>query len=642
MVIGAVIALILVAAASYATQVWQHREQRLEVIQREAMRVATAVEQRAARSLATDDLTLLRALDRFADVPWSSIATNIDGWTYLSGLVESQLEIRAIWLVDAEGYVRLSSREFPARPTYVADADYFRVHRLGGEGRSTATGAGGLYAGSHTARRPRGEGHAMILSRPIWGADGQYRGVVGATVTPGRFGDLYHGLGLPTGSLVGLLSFDGQVIVGHPDRYWPARIDLAGGPLDSASLAETANDVFSGYAGDITGNADPAQDSGGTAGELGEREGRQIVAYRRVETFPLVVAVMVPVDSALAPWREKAIWSGVVVVLALGLAVSALVYLGAGLGRRSRSRLDGAGTEGPDSGEADRREVAFKAVGDGWWWYEVASERLNVAPEWVEAMGGEVMRADRRGNAAGHGAGLPGRGSWMARIDGRDRVYLREALSDHAAGRTDAVSSEFRMTDRNGSIRWLWARGRVVARDKNGELAAIAGTVIDVTERMEGTGGLAQRYEDMCEVQRVLGLGYWSWFVDSERLQWSDVLFRSTGIEPTADGTLSAAQFRSMVHPNDRDMVRESLLSALKGGREALRFRILRADGAVRHLHGTAIAVSDRSGERTVRLVGAIQDVTEQVMALRSATTDSVLFDTGNAPASDEPINGDL
>lgn len=56
-------------------------------------------------------------------------------------------------------------------------------------------------------------------------------------------------------------------------------------------------------------------------------------------------------------------------------------------------------------------------------------------------------------------------------------------LQAHFAGDTPRYQCEYRMQAKNGEWRWMLGRGKVTARDAQGQPLRIAGTHTDITER---------------------------------------------------------------------------------------------------------------------------------------------------------------
>jgi len=111
--------------------------------------------------------------------------------------------------------------------------------------------------------------------------------------------------------------------------------------------------------------------------------------------------------------------------------------------------------------------------------------------------------------------------------------------------------------------------------------------------------------------QKILHIGSWEWDLPTNEVTWSDELYRIYGLQPQSrDITLEV--FMSFVHPKDRERVKYEVERALASGSSfSYPERIIRADGAVRHLD-TAGVVARCADGRTRRLIGTCRDVTEE------------------------------
>ncbi len=112
-------------------------------------------------------------------------------------------------------------------------------------------------------------------------------------------------------------------------------------------------------------------------------------------------------------------------------------------------------------------------------------------------------------------------------------------------------------------------------------------------------------------VQRLAKLGVWHWNVSSNRVTWSDELYRIYGL---ANDELEASfeGYLARVHPEDRDRVANTVHSALQT-KEHFSFdeRIVRPDGEVRILESVGTVVRDSAG-KAQHMIGACMDVTER------------------------------
>jgi PAS domain S-box-containing protein len=115
------------------------------------------------------------------------------------------------------------------------------------------------------------------------------------------------------------------------------------------------------------------------------------------------------------------------------------------------------------------------------------------------------------------------------------------------------------------------------------------------------------------DAQRLIKVGSWEFHVETNISCWSDENRRILGVPDDAPANLWT--FINCVHPKDREKVLASARSVLSTGEAGeLQYRIIRPDGAVRFVHSVFEALRNDQGI-AVRIVGATQDITEQVKA---------------------------
>jgi PAS domain S-box-containing protein len=132
--------------------------------------------------------------------------------------------------------------------------------------------------------------------------------------------------------------------------------------------------------------------------------------------------------------------------------------------------------------------------------------------------------------------------------------------------------------------------------------------VADAQRRAEQ--GLRENEERLRLATQTGKVGLWDWDILNDRLSWTDSQFAILGldkekVEPTVEG------FFALLHPDDRDRVREALARTLKDNAPyEIEFRIMRPDGRTNWLFANASAFWE--GNRPVRLLGATFDITER------------------------------
>lgn len=120
----------------------------------------------------------------------------------------------------------------------------------------------------------------------------------------------------------------------------------------------------------------------------------------------------------------------------------------------------------------------------------------------------------------------------------------------------------------------------------------------------------------LAAAQQITHIGSWEWDLASNRVTWSDELYRIYGLEP-GSCEVTFELFLSKLVPEDRDRVAASVRAALEHGeRFTYPERIARPDGTVRHLDTLGQAKRDAAGQ-ICGLIGTCRDVTAEVKARR-------------------------
>jgi PAS domain S-box-containing protein len=150
-------------------------------------------------------------------------------------------------------------------------------------------------------------------------------------------------------------------------------------------------------------------------------------------------------------------------------------------------------------------------------------------------------------------------------------------------------------------------------RDSEG---LIVGAIIvneDVTNRVRAEEALNESETKLKQAQRLAHVGSWDWDLRTNKVTWSDELYRIFGLEP---GTIMVAgDATSFIHPDDQDLVWSTVQGAVANKeRYSFYYRALRPDGTERIVHSRGAVLTDEHGE-PIRVFGATQDVTERKQA---------------------------
>jgi PAS domain S-box-containing protein len=207
----------------------------------------------------------------------------------------------------------------------------------------------------------------------------------------------------------------------------------------------------------------------------------------------------------------------------------------------------------------------------------------------------------------------------VSELLGQSVLKVFPAEEQHAARSNVAIclenigqthSWEICKVRKDGSSLWVRENAKAVRRLDNQLIVLIA--CEDITERKLAEDALRQSEMYSAEAQRLSHTGSYGLRAARGEIVWSEETFRIFEFERAPSVRLDAVMQR--VHPDDRVRVQQTINRASRDGKDfAHGYRLLMPDGAVKHVHATAHAVTDASGG--VEFVGAVTDVTARKQA---------------------------
>ena len=186
----------------------------------------------------------------------------------------------------------------------------------------------------------------------------------------------------------------------------------------------------------------------------------------------------------------------------------------------------------------------------------------------------------------------------------------RESMANLIKG-LSVTASPFDATKRvvrpNGEVRYIRCVGAPAV--ENESLKKYIGSAIDVTEHELVTQELRRREAYLAEAQRLSHTGSFGWKPDDGEVVWSDETYRIFEYDSTVNPTVDSVLQR--IHPQDRALAQQVIDRASQTGTDfEHEYRLLLADGRVKHVHAVAHALQDASGR--CEFIGAVSDITER------------------------------
>jgi PAS domain S-box-containing protein len=175
------------------------------------------------------------------------------------------------------------------------------------------------------------------------------------------------------------------------------------------------------------------------------------------------------------------------------------------------------------------------------------------------------------------------------------------------------VDREHRIRRKDGS--WVWMEGSPnLLPSGDGGAVGVINVFRDVSERRVDRDALSDQARRAAQAEAIAGLGYWRLDAATQKITWSEQMFHIFGLPMGDEPPLAAAM--AMTHPEDIIGSGVRLSEALDGGGgwADVVTRIVRPDGQVRNLRGSAVCETNVAGGVTA-VFGTVVDVTEQLEA---------------------------
>lgn len=202
----------------------------------------------------------------------------------------------------------------------------------------------------------------------------------------------------------------------------------------------------------------------------------------------------------------------------------------------------------------------------------------------------------------------------FGRLHPEDRESTRAAIERSIADRRP-YDIHYRTVDPvTGAEKWLRSIGRATY-DESGAPERFDGVALDVTEQRRAEAAIRESNERFAIVARATYDAVWDWDMRTDAVWWNEGVttlfgYRREEVEPTA------SWWYDHIHPEDRDRVVggiHAMIDGGGGGHWSDEYRFRKADGAYAVVVDRGYAVQEAG--KTIRLVGAMLDMTEQMRA---------------------------
>ncbi len=154
---------------------------------------------------------------------------------------------------------------------------------------------------------------------------------------------------------------------------------------------------------------------------------------------------------------------------------------------------------------------------------------------------------------------------------------------------------------------------KTVYRTPDGKIGGLVGIGRDITQTKAIEEKLRKSQANLLQAQKLAHIGSWEFDVITQKISWSEELFRIHGLDP-AEGEPSYEENVALIHPEDRDYWLQNVSMGLQGSSYEFEYRIVHSDNSIRYLFGQGEPIFNEGGE-VVRLFGIAGDITDKKLA---------------------------
>jgi len=169
-------------------------------------------------------------------------------------------------------------------------------------------------------------------------------------------------------------------------------------------------------------------------------------------------------------------------------------------------------------------------------------------------------------------------------------------------------AEEFRVVWPDGTVRWVAARGKFYY-SASGVPERMLGIAHDVTELKQVEQALRESEGDLTEAQRLANVGSWQWDPQTDKVTWTEQLYRIAGMDPSLPA-VSYKGHETLYTPESWRRLQSSVEEALRSGTPyELDLEMNRPDGTTKWIIAKGEVRRDGAGN-IVKLRGTVDDIT--------------------------------
>lgn len=169
-----------------------------------------------------------------------------------------------------------------------------------------------------------------------------------------------------------------------------------------------------------------------------------------------------------------------------------------------------------------------------------------------------------------------------------------------------AIEEEF---DVNGEKK-TFLSNKFLTLDDHNVPYAVASISTDISNLKEIQNVLRESKERLNFALKSANEGTWSWDIKNDVMTWDEAMYHLFDLQPGV--ALYFNKIQNMIHPEDRERVRESFEKSMQSDNDELygEYRVIHQDNSIHYLHSQGKVYRDENNT-PVRMIGVCWDITK-------------------------------
>lgn len=262
----------------------------------------------------------------------------------------------------------------------------------------------------------------------------------------------------------------------------------------------------------------------------------------------------------------------------------------------------------------------------GYWTYDQKEDQITWNEQTLQILG---LPADFAGNLK----------SFLKLVHPDEIDKVSDAIEKTIQEGCD-YNIDHRIITFRGEVRWVHEEGKVILDEYN-RVSIILGVIQDITIRKEIERNLLSYYEKFQILSKATNDAIWDWDVQNDVITWNHGLETLFGYKEREIADVYT-WWQNKIHPEDKGFVIAQILKCFedKAVNWSATYRYKCANQEFKHVLDRAYIIYQ--DDRPLRMIGAIQDITERVESTREIEKLSLVASKTNNAVTITDENGSV